>query len=125
VAGLDLSHVYRKSGIPMAKLPLADQSLITATITASSLARAEQIVGNIRNDYQTCQTAIASLNAYQARIAAYNAALAAYKKRFGTIGPVRFKGKIVHTPPPRPAGAPPTVPSDCPTSGTTGTGTAP
>jgi serine/threonine protein phosphatase PrpC len=122
VAGLDLSHVYQQTHIPMAQLPLPDQSLITATITASSLARAQQIVGNIRNDYQACQTAIASLNAYHARIAAYEAALAAYKKQYGTTGPVRRKGKVIHTPPVRPAGTKPTVPSDCPTSGT---GTAP
>jgi PPM family protein phosphatase len=121
VAGLGLSHVYQRTHIPMAQLPLPDQSLITATITASSLARAQQIVGNIRNDYQTCQTAIASLTAYQAKIATYDAALAAYKKQFGTTGPVRHKGKIIHTPPARPAGTQPTVPSDCPT---TGTGTA-
>jgi len=122
VAGLGLSHVDHRTGIPMAKLPLPDQSLITATITASSLARAQQIVGNIRNDYQTCQAAIASLAAYRARIAAYNTALAAYKTQYGTTGPVRRKGKVIHTPPARPAGTQPTVPSDCPTSGT---GTAP
>jgi PPM family protein phosphatase len=122
VAGLDLSHVYQRTGIPLAQLPLPDQSLITATITASSIARARQIVGNIRNDYQACQTAFASLNAYQARIAAYNAALATYKKRYGTTGPVRLKGRVIHTPPRRPAGTQPTVPSDCPTPGT---GTAP
>ena len=122
VAGLSLSHVYHRTGIPMAKLPLPDQSLITATITASSLARAQQIVGNIRNDYQTCQAAIASLAAYRARIAAYDTALAAYKTQYGTTGPVRRKGKVIHTPPARPAGTQPTVPSDCPTSGT---GTSP
>ena len=108
VAGLDLSHVYHRTGIPMAKLPLTDQSLITATITASSLARAQQIVGNIHNDYQT----------YQTKITAYHAALAAYKKQYGTTGPVRRKGKVIHTPPAPPAGTQPTVPSDCPTSGT-------
>jgi serine/threonine protein phosphatase PrpC len=118
VAGLNLSHIYHRTGIPMAKLPLTDQSLITATITASSLARAQHIVGNIHNDYQTCQTAIASLDAYQAKITAYHAAQAAYKKQYGTSGPVRRKGKVIHTPPAPPAGPQPTVPSDCPTSGT-------
>jgi protein phosphatase len=124
VAGMKLSRVYQRTEIPLSAVPVTDQGLIRSTITATSLGHAQRIVGNIRSDYQTCQTAFAALKAYQAKQRAYTTALDAYKKKYHTTGPVKVKGKVVATPPHKPAGAKPTVPADCPAP-TSGTGTAP
>jgi protein phosphatase len=124
VAGMKLSRVYQRTEIPLSAVPVTDQGLIRSTITATSLGHAQRIVGNIRSDYQTCQTAYAALKAYQAKQRAYTTALDAYKKKYHTTGPVKVKGKVVATPPHKPAVAKPTVPADCPAP-TSGTGTAP
>jgi PPM family protein phosphatase len=127
VAGLSLSSLYRRTGIPLAKVPLTDQAQIRSTIGPSSLSRAQSIVGTIRHDYQVCQADFAALNAYQAKIRQYNSELAAYKKLHGTVNAVRTKtGKVIATPPAKPTGTQPSVPPDCPTPATaTGTGAGP
>src|SRR5207247_1417240 len=71
LAGLKLSSVYNRTEIPLAGVPVTDQGLIRATITAGSLGHAQSIVANIRNSYQTCQAAYAALGAYQAKLQAY------------------------------------------------------
>jgi protein phosphatase len=127
VAGLKLSRVYQRTEIPLAAVPATDQGLIRSTITATSLGHAQRIVGNIRSDYQTCQTAFAALHAYQAKMRAYTTALNAYKKKYHSTQPVKNKaGKVVATPPAKPAGTQPTIPGDCPAAGPApGTGASP
>jgi protein phosphatase len=126
LAGLKLSSVYQRTEIPLAGVPVTDQGLIRATISASSLAHAQGIVGHIRSDYQTCTTANATLAAFRTKQHAYTRALNAYKKKYHTSGPVRAKGgKVIATPPKRP-GAEPTIPEGCPAPGTaSGTGASP
>jgi PPM family protein phosphatase len=127
LAGLKLSSVYQRTEIPLAGVPVTDQGLIRATIVAGSLGHAQSIVSNIRNGYQTCQTAYAALSAYQASLQTYTAALNAYKKKYNTTGTVRTKtGKVVAKPPAKPTGTKPAIPGDCPAPGTApGTGAAP
>jgi PPM family protein phosphatase len=129
LAGLKLSSVYNRTEIPLAGVPVTDQGLIRATITAGSLGHAQGIVANIRHGYQTCQAAYTALSTYQAKLQTYTKALDAYKKKYNTTGPVRTKtGKVVARPPVKPAGTKPVVPGDCPAPGAapgTGTGTAP
>jgi hypothetical protein len=127
LAGLKLSHLYRRTEIPLASVPVTDQGSIRSTISATSLASAQGIVGTIRGDYQKCQTAYQSLQAFQKKQSDYTKALDAYKKKHGTTAPVRNKaGKVVATPPVKPAGTAPTIPAECPTpSAASGTGTAP
>ena len=129
LAGLKLSSIYQRTEIPLAAVPVTDQGPIRATISATSLARAQSIVGNIRSDYQTCQNANKSFQAFQQKQSDYTKALEAYKKKHHqtTAAPVRNKaGKVVATPPTKPAGTAPTIPSNCPTaSAAAGTGTAP
>jgi protein phosphatase len=129
LAGLKLSSIYRRTEIPLAAVPVTDQGPIRATISATSLARAQSIVGNIRSDFQTCQNANKSFQAFQQKQSDYTKALEAYKKKHHqtTAAPVRNKaGKIVATPPVKPAGTAPTIPSNCPqASAAAGTGTAP
>jgi hypothetical protein len=86
-------------------------------------------VGTIRGDYQKCQAAYQSLQAFQQKQSEYTKALDAYKKKYHqtTAAPVRNKaGKVTATPPPKPTGTAPTIPADCPApSAAAGTGTAP
>ncbi|MBO0776684.1 MAG: serine/threonine-protein phosphatase [Actinobacteria bacterium] len=112
VAGINLSHIYHRTGIPLAQLPLNDQQSIRGTITATSLAGAERIVSTIRRDYQQCHSAYLAQQAYRTRLAAYHAALKAYKKRTGTTKPVKRHGKS-YTPPAAPKHPAP-VPASCP-----------
>ncbi len=113
VAGIKLSHVYLRTGIPLALVPVPDQQLIRAIISAKSLADAQRIVGRIRGDYQTCRNDLQALRAYNSKQSSYDNALEGYKDRFGTTKPKTVKGKTYH-PPPRPRGQKPTVPADCP-----------
>jgi PPM family protein phosphatase len=107
VAGISLSGVYQHTGIPVARLPAADAGQISSTIPASSLSDARRIVSNIRHDY-TCQLASEALAKWVA----------------GKPKPVKVKVKVrgktvtrTKIPAYRPK---PTVPKNCPASGTSG-----
>jgi serine/threonine protein phosphatase PrpC len=65
LAGLSLSSVYRRTGIPMAGVPAGDRQQVQAAITASSLEQAQRIVNNIRRGY-ICERASAALRAWVA-----------------------------------------------------------
>ena len=108
-------------------MPFADQELIRSNFSAGSLGHAQSIMGRIRSDYQACTNAYAALKAYQAKARAYTTALNAYKKKYHTTAPVKSKaGKVIATPPAKPAGARPTIPAGCPApSAVSGTGAAP
>jgi protein phosphatase len=128
LAGLKLSHMYRRTEIPLAGVPATDQESIRSTISATSLPAAQAIVGTIRAEYQKCQAAYKSLQAFQKKQSEYATALAAYKKKYHqtTAAPVRNKaGKVTASPPVKPAGTQPTIPPECPApSAAAGTGTA-
>jgi PPM family protein phosphatase len=57
VAGLHLSSVYQRTGIPLSGVPVTDVGQIKATIPASSLGQAEGIVTGIRTRYLRCKQA--------------------------------------------------------------------
>ncbi len=65
VAGVRLFHVYQRTGIPMQGMPATEAGLIQATIPASSLPAAQQIVLRIRQGRQ-CRLATAAVAAWQA-----------------------------------------------------------
>jgi len=113
VAGIALSHVSEQTGIPLDKVPATDRQSITSTILATSRADAQRIVGNIRNVYQACQTAYGKRAAYNKKVQQYRAALASYKRKYGTDKPKKVHGKTVH-PPTAPKGSAPPIPPDCP-----------
>jgi protein phosphatase len=129
VAGLKLSHLYQRTEIPLASVPVTDQQLARSNFSAGGLGHAQSIVGSIRGDYQTCQAAYQSLQDFQQKQSDYTKALDAYKKKYHqtTAAPVRNKaGKVTATPPTKPTGTAPTIPADCPApSAAAGTGTAP
>jgi len=112
VAGVRLSHVYKKTDIPLAGVPSTYQSSIRATTSPGSLSQAQATLRNVQNAYQTCQTDLANLNTWNKAESKYKADLAAYKKKWGTTGIKHVKGKTIT--PPKPPGGQPQVPSDCP-----------
>jgi protein phosphatase len=61
VAGLHLSSVYQRTGIPLSGVPVTDVDQIRATIPASNLAAAQRIVRGIRTRYDTCKRARAAV----------------------------------------------------------------
>ena len=107
VAGMSLSSVYARTGIPMSGVPANDVRQIQATISATGLADARGIVLNIRHGY-VCQLA--------------NAAVAKWEA--GKPKPRKVKEKVhgktvVHTVVPR-YRPKPSVPAYCPPQGTSG-----
>lgn len=114
VAGIRLSHLYQKTGIPLSELPVTDQQSIRGGfITAASLAAVEQDVTRIRGHYQECHNAFAAQATYRAQYAAYQSKLNAYKKAHrGSTKPVTVKGKL-YKPPVAPR-QPAQVPAWCP-----------
>jgi PPM family protein phosphatase len=124
VLGIRLSHVYERTDIPLAGAPTTDQAAIRATIQASSLSAAQATLRNIRTEYQTCQAAYTARAKYNTEYKTYQASLKAYEKKYKTDRPVRSsKGKIAHSPPPKPT-APAPPPSYCPASSTSNGGSS-
>jgi PPM family protein phosphatase len=121
VAGISLSSVYRRTGIPIAQVTMDDRQQVMTTITASSLSQADRIVSSIQDGVQKCQNAEADWQKYQAANKKYEQHLAAWKALKHKHGAHR----------PTPPTKPDPVPSNCPTganasaggsSGSTGTG---
>jgi protein phosphatase len=115
VAGIKLYHVYQRTEIPMARVPATDRQSIQATIAATSLSRAQNILANIRNDYQNCQNAYTALRSYNSKVSIYNDRVKAWKKAHHTskVAPIKVHGKTIN-PPAAPKGTRPTIPSGCP-----------
>jgi protein phosphatase len=65
VAGISLSSVYRRTGIPIKGVPAADSGQIAATIVARNLSDAQRIVLRIRQGYQ-CKLALAAVATWEA-----------------------------------------------------------
>jgi protein phosphatase len=98
VAGLSLSSVYQRTGIPIAHVTANDLPQVKSTITADSLTGAKQIVVNIQHAY-TCQVAMAAVQKWEANKPA-------------PVKPRRVKGKLI-VPKAKPYPPKPAVPSYC------------
>jgi protein phosphatase len=124
VAGVSLSHVYQRTDIPVSQVPSPQQGLIRATIPATSRASALTIVARVRGQYEACLTAYAAQAKYTQDLNNYNAAKAAYKKKWGDLKVQRTsKGKVRATPPTF-TETQPTTPPGCPgPAATSGAGT--
>ena len=126
VAGVNLSHVYDRTSIPLAQVPSPYQGQIRETVPATSRAGALAIVANVRKQYEACQAANRAEAKYQTDLAAYNKAKADYKKKWGDLKPHRLQNRGTAHPPPPFKETQPTTPSGCPgppgTSGGTGAG---
>ena len=99
VAGLSLSSVYQRTGIPIAHVTANDLPQVKSTITADSLTGAKQIVVNIQHAY-TCQVATAAL-----------AEVGSEQARAGQAE--AGQGQVVIVPKAKPYPPKPAVPSYC------------
>jgi protein phosphatase len=120
VAGISLSSVYSRTGIPIGQVTTDDRQQVLSTITATSLANANKIVSNIRQGAQACQRAAVAQQHYQIAEKAYQQALRVYQTR-------RHKHGTAKTgPAPKPPASPAAAPLNCPTAASGGsTGAAP
>ena len=104
LAGISMSRVYKRTGIPVAQVTTDDRQQVFNTITASSLANADTIVGSIRQGARNCEQAAAAQQHYLAEEKSYQQAVKAYKA---------LKHKRGHKPP-SPPSRPATPPPNCP-----------
>ena len=123
VAGVSLSHVYQRTGIPLAGVPSPYQDQISTTVSATNKSSALAIVANVRKQYQACLTAYAAQAKYQKDLKAYETAKAAYKKKWGDLKPHRLPKNKGTVHPPQFHETQPTTPPGCPgPSATSGAG---
>jgi protein phosphatase len=64
VAGVSLSSIHSRTGIPLAGVPALDRSRITSTIPATNLADAQQTINSVRAEWQSCRQANGLLQAW-------------------------------------------------------------
>jgi PPM family protein phosphatase len=123
VAGVKLSHVYQRTDIPIAGVPATDQQSIAATISASGLSDAQRILTNVRSSYQNCLNAYSALRVYQRNQSVYKDRLEAWQKLHHTTKdvPIKVHGKTF-TPPVKPKGTRPPIPTGCPKPAAASTG---
>jgi PPM family protein phosphatase len=79
VAGISLHHPHTNTGIELAQVPPDYQSQLAATITASSLAQAQQTVADVSSQVDQCQNWFKKLQNWQTANVAYQAAKAKAK----------------------------------------------
>jgi PPM family protein phosphatase len=116
LAGISMSSVYRRTGIPLAEVTTDDRQLVTTTSSVGSLSEATGIVHRISQAAQACKTAAAAQLTYQAADKTYNQQLSAYNKR-------KHKTGSPPKAPVKPAAIPPTCPQGgSGSSGSSGTG---
>jgi PPM family protein phosphatase len=104
VAGISLSRVYRRTGIPIAQVTTDDRGQIMSTITASGLADANKIVSSIRQGARRCADAVTAQQKYRTAQQKYQRDAAAYQK-------LKHKHRADKPTPPAKPAAPPT---NCP-----------
>jgi protein phosphatase len=139
VAGISMSSVYRRTGIPIAQVTTDNRQMVFNTITATSLTEANHIVLSIRQGAQKCEQAAVAQQQYLAANKTYQQALTAYqaqkhKRGRKPVPPVHPAAPPPNCPqssiasassPPAPGSASPSPGSSRTTSPSTGTGASP
>jgi protein phosphatase len=108
LAGISMSSVYKRTGIPIDQVTTDDRSQLSSTITASSLTDAGTIVTNIRTAAKNCLQAYQAQQTYQSEQSSYQTALNAYNTAKHKHG-AKKAGKAPtapQKPAPLPAGCP-------------------
>jgi PPM family protein phosphatase len=111
VAGISMSSVYRRTGIPIGQVTTDDRQQVMSTITATGLPDANKIVHSIWLGAENCQKAAVAQQKYQAAKKKYNQEVTAYhalKHKRGVHKP---------TAPVNPGTVPPNCPSAASASG--------
>ena len=97
LAGISLSSLITRTGLPISQVVASNQGMIRQTIPASSLADARTLVGQIQSEVDNCDQKWKALVQWQTAETRYRAELAAYRAR-----------KIRVPPKDNPGGQPPT-----------------
>ena len=111
VAGISMSSVYKRTGIPLNQVTTDDRQQIAGTITASSLADANKIVTSIRSGATTCRLDFQAQQRYASAQKTYTQQLSAY------LAAKRRRGAKAGKPPVAPV-KPASLPTNCPQAGT-------
>jgi PPM family protein phosphatase len=111
LAGISMSSVYRRTGIPITQVTTDDKQQVIGTIPASSLSDADRIVASIRQGAAKCQAAYTAEQQYQAATKKYNQELSAYRAQRRKRGAKAGKGPTAPV-------APQPPPANCPQSST-------
>jgi PPM family protein phosphatase len=107
LAGISMSSVYRRTGIPIDEVTTDDRAQISSTITASSLGDANAIVTSIKAGASACQ------QEFQAQLT-YRTAEQNYTRQLGAYQAARHKRGAKAGRPPAAPTKPPPLPANCP-----------
>ena len=105
LAGISLSSLITRTGLPISQVVASNQSMIRQTIPASSLADAQTLVGQIQSEVDNCKQKWQALVQWQAAETRYKAELAAYRAKRTKVPPKDNPGG--QPPPPDAAGCAP------------------
>ena len=105
LAGISLSSLITRTGLPISQVVASNQSMIRQTIPASSLADAQTLVGQIQSEVDNCNQKWQALVQWQAAETRYKAELAAYRAKRTKVPPKDNPGG--QPPPPDAAGCAP------------------
>ncbi len=101
VLGINLSHLYQQTGIPLDQVPTNYQHAVETGYSTGSLAQVQQAAADVRNAVSRCREAYAALQAWVTEDDSYLAAVAqAQREHKPTTG--------IAEPGPQPAGPGPT-----------------
>jgi protein phosphatase len=98
LAGISLSSLITRTGLPISQVVASNQAMIRQTIPASSLADARTLVGQIQGEVGNCQQKWQALVQWQIAENKYKAEVAAYRARTSKVPPKDNPGAQPPTP---------------------------
>ena len=98
LAGISLSSLITRTGLPISQVVASNQSMIRQTIPASSLADAQTLVGQIQSEVDNCKQKWQALVQWQAAETRYQAEVAAYRAKKAKVPPKDNPGGQPPTP---------------------------
>jgi PPM family protein phosphatase len=87
LAGISLSSLITRTGLPISQVVASNQGMIRQTIPASSLADARTLVGQIQSEVDNCDQKWQALVQWQTAETTYQAEVAAYRARKTRVPP--------------------------------------
>jgi protein phosphatase len=116
LAGLSMSSVYSRTGIPIGQVTTDDRQQLAGTITASGLSEANKIVSSIRSAATACEHDYQAMLSYQSAEKTYQTKLAAWHTARRKHGH-KAAGKAPSAP-----AKPAPLPPNCPQLASSGSG---
>jgi PPM family protein phosphatase len=98
LAGISLSSLITRTGLPISQVVASNQAMIRQTIPASSLADAQTLVGQIQSEVDNCDQKWQALVQWQVAENRYKAEVAAYRAKKSKVPPKDNPGAQPPTP---------------------------